>query len=315
MFRKILLSIASILAVACLLVAFNYFNFVGPFKANLANQSQVIDTDKGPIEYIRRGNTGPLVLFLHGTPGGYDQAPAEAEYRMIAPSRPGYLRTPISVGRTPAEQADAYAALLDALEVTEKVFVMGASGGGPSSYTFTARYPERTAALIALEALSHPWTIDDDELPPAFFNTDFGNWLFLKIGEIQGPEGLVQMLIPDPANQQRVLEDEEKLASLIGLIWTTWPPSLRQDGLDNDFEQFAAMELPLADIAVPVLAVHGTADTNVDIEQAEYAAERINDFTLHVIEGADHMMPMTHAEEMGDAIQQFMVARMAESDQ
>lgn len=315
MLKKILLSIVGLIVLACLLVGFSYFNFAGPFNANLANQSQVIETAKGPIEYIRRGDTGPLVLFLHGTPGGYDQAPAEAEYRMIAPSRPGYLRTPISVGRTPAEQADAYAALLDALGETEKVFVMGASGGGPSAYTFAANYPERTAALIAIEALSHAETFDDEEAPPALFQTDFGSWLFLKMGEMQGPEGLVKMLIPDPANQQRVLEDEEKLAGMIGLIWSTWPASLRKDGINNDMEQFASMDLPLTDITVPVLAVHGTADTNVDIEQAEYAGDRINNFTLHVIEGADHMMPMTHAEEMGEAIQAFMVARMAELDQ
>ena len=72
---------------------------------------------------------------LHGTPGGYDLALAVAGLfagsglRVIAPSRSGYLRTPLSVGRTPAEQGDAALALLEHLG-TEKAAVAGVSGGG-----------------------------------------------------------------------------------------------------------------------------------------------------------------------------------------
>ena len=120
---------------------------------------------------------------MHGTPGGYDQSPEEATYRMIAPSRPGYLKTPIEVGRTPQEQADAYAALLDALGIDEKVFVMGASGGGPSAYAFAAAYPERTLGLIQLEAMSHAEVSqaetmdqdpDDDAVPLVSSAAEFG---------------------------------------------------------------------------------------------------------------------------------------------
>ena len=90
------------------------------------------------------------------------------------------------------------------------------------------------------------------------------------------------------------------------MIWSIWPSSKRQEGTDNDFEQFRTMSIPLASISVPTLAVHGDADTSVALEHSEYAAKRIEDFSLHVIEGADHMMPVTHAEEMGQAIEQFV---------
>jgi pimeloyl-ACP methyl ester carboxylesterase len=58
------------------------------------------DTQQGAVEYAIEGD-GPPVLVVHGTPGGSDQALAmgrflaEAGLRVIAPSRPGYLDTPL----------------------------------------------------------------------------------------------------------------------------------------------------------------------------------------------------------------------------
>src|SRR5215813_1519330 len=85
-------------------------------------------TAAGCMEYIQYG-AGPAVLWLHGTPGGCDQAAfvaaglAKCGFRLVCPSRPGYLGTPLAVGRTPAEQADALAALLDTLGITTAAVV------------------------------------------------------------------------------------------------------------------------------------------------------------------------------------------------
>ncbi len=80
------------------------------------------------------------------TPGGYDQSIASAlsrpesiaGFKVIAISRPGYLRTPLQSGVTPAEQADVYAALLDELNIKTTI-VYGASGGAPSALRRPAR--------------------------------------------------------------------------------------------------------------------------------------------------------------------------------
>ena len=195
--------------------------------------SQIAETERGPIEYELKGEDGPVLLFLHGTPGGYDQGAREAGYRVLSPSRPGYLRTPLTVGRTPKEQAHAYAALLDTLGV-DHVYVMGASGGGPSAIEFAALFPERTNALVLVEAVSASMPEDDDEIP-GFMRTDFTAWFALSAFEwISGPEGIVEMLIPDPENQARVLQDETALATITNLIWGLWPPSRRMVGMDND---------------------------------------------------------------------------------
>ena len=111
-------------------------------------------TSRGLIEYATLGDgEEPAVLVIHGTPGGYDQGLMMAlrigpwSLHVIAPSRPGYLGTALDVGKTPRDQADAYADLLDALSIS-RAAIVALSGGGPSSIQFAAHHPERCAALV-----------------------------------------------------------------------------------------------------------------------------------------------------------------------
>ncbi len=71
--------------------------------AALDSASEIAETDKGKIEYSMRGE-GPTVLGFPWNARGYDQAMllgslfAEDEFSVVAPSRPGYLRTPLANG-------------------------------------------------------------------------------------------------------------------------------------------------------------------------------------------------------------------------
>ena len=62
-------------------------------------------------------------LSVHGGLGGADQGRLIADwlagegYRILSPSRPGYLGTPLASGATVEEQADLLAALHDTLEI------------------------------------------------------------------------------------------------------------------------------------------------------------------------------------------------------
>ena len=302
--KGLLLGGSALVVALVALAGFSYNSFRGDRLEELRSGSQVIETRVGSIEYVLEGDGDQVVLSVHGTPGGFDQRFSLDGFQVLAPSRPGYLRTPISAGRTPREQADAYVALLDALSIDE-VVVMGLSGGGPSSMAFAAAYPDRALALIALEAVSNS---DLPEIPaPAFLNSDFTAWLSLSLLErAVGPEGLLEMFVPDPENRRLVLENEEKVASFERLMWSLWPPSLRADGLANDEEQFDALDLPLADIRVPTLAIHGTADAAVPVEHARFLADRVPNAQMHLIEGADHMMPISHQEEVVRVLSEFI---------
>ena len=105
MTKKISLSFLTIIVLAFVIAYVIYLDFRREQLGFLVSGSQVVNTSAGPIEYQTSGGSGPILLFLHGTPGGYDQLGALSGFRFIAPSRPGYLRTPLSVGRSPEEQA------------------------------------------------------------------------------------------------------------------------------------------------------------------------------------------------------------------
>ena len=272
----------------------------------LAEGSRVAETRIGPVEFVLKGDAGPVTLFLHGMPGGYNQAPAAqlGKSRLLAPSRPGYLSTPLEVGRTPLEQAKACEALLDTLGI-EKVLVMAASGGGPSAVAFAAMYPQRTVGLILLEAVTQSFPNRGKIIP--VLRSDFLYWFLVgAIWRAAGPKGLIAAQVPDKSNQLRILDNPKRLADFERVVWSIWPMSLRLAGYRNDLSQINELSLPADQVSSPTLIIHGTADALVPFEQSATIAAQIPGARLHAVPGADHMMPITHRDELDSVIGDFL---------
>src|SRR5829696_9985603 len=89
-----------------------------------AVERRLIETPFGSVEYAEDGDGSP-VLLVHGVLGGCDfgvgagGVNVPAGYRVISPSRFGFLGSSFAPDRSPTAQADAFAALLDHLEITE----------------------------------------------------------------------------------------------------------------------------------------------------------------------------------------------------
>ena len=180
------------------------------YISRLLRKSRFFVTSRGNIEFIFKGNNGPVLLYIHGSPGGCDQniEPTQ-KYRVLTPSRPGYRRTDISVGKTPEQQADSFKALLDTLEI-DKVFIMGVSGGGPSSMHFAAKYPETTLGLILFEAVS--FSQDFLKKDEALINScDFRLFIQLLFMSSFGNDRLAKMMLPNEKNRLRLLEKKRIL--------------------------------------------------------------------------------------------------------
>jgi len=154
--RKLSLALLTVvpasLAVAAALVYRRYRRDLGAARARVSSGSKVVNTSSGQIEYADVG-TGAPILVIHGAGGGFDQGLefarplVDAGFRVIAPSRFGYLRTPLPQDASPMAQADAHASLLDALQL-EKVAVLGVSAGAPSAMQLCLRHPTRCTALV-----------------------------------------------------------------------------------------------------------------------------------------------------------------------
>ena len=75
-----------------------------------------------------------------------------AGYRIITPSRFGYLGSPLPEPTT-AAQADAFVSLFDALGIAQ-VPVLAFSAGSTSAVQFALRHPDRVSALVLVASNS-----------------------------------------------------------------------------------------------------------------------------------------------------------------
>ncbi|MDY5861658.1 alpha/beta fold hydrolase, partial [Agathobacter sp.] len=109
-------------------------------KSRLATyNAQTVTLSYGDMTYVDSGK-GEVILSIHGIFGGYDQAYDTckdfcSDYRIIAPSRFGYLGSDVSGDGTPAKQAEAYVELLDKLGI-DKVYLLATSAGGSIAIRF-----------------------------------------------------------------------------------------------------------------------------------------------------------------------------------
>ncbi len=262
--------------------------------------AQVIETELGPVEYLDSGGSGPAVLFVHGTPGGCDQGAlmgeflVEAGFRTIAPSRPGYLGTPLTDERsTPHQQAALHAALLDGLGV-DRCGLMCWSGGGPSSYQLAIDAPERITRLVAVAAVAKPYTFEHPSEEKALF-THPGAWLMKQMAK-HAPKATVKAMVGEEGDLTRaqtkelvhqVWEDEATRSWV--LRWVATVSGHRTAGFDNDRHRFPDVDLALGSIEVPVLLVHADTDSDVPFEHSEHAAEVLATSETLVIENGTHI--------------------------
>ncbi len=125
--------------------------------------TSVVDLEAGPVEYRLERRSDRVVLVLHGghVRAGLalgEQELAEAGYTVLAPSRPGYGRTPISTGTSVAGFTDVVRELCAHLGITKVAAVVGISGGGPTAVTMAARHPDLVERLVLESAVGWvPW--------------------------------------------------------------------------------------------------------------------------------------------------------------
>lgn len=270
--------------------------------------SRVLQTSYGPTEYVERGEGCP-VLVIHGIFGGFDQGLVDVGdtfsegYRLIVPSRFGYLRTPMPPGASPASQAEAYACLLDELGV-ERVVVAGYSAGATSAIQFALRYPQRTSALLlispnapgaAAAAASPP-----EQLIRLLFKTDVLVWLAVTYFS-----SALQSTMGVPKGFELTPEDETQVADMLRTVLPTKP---RGDGFL--FDQYVSNPdinagYPFEQISTPTLVVSARDDSLASYEDAKHLATLIPGARLLTLETGGHML-LGHGEMVDRDIREFV---------
>ncbi len=273
----------------------------------------------GVIEYVEVGE-GPVVVTIHGAMGGYDQSLflaqtiGEQGYRYLAISRPGYLGTPMRSGKTPAQQADLIAALLDTLGI-EKAGVMAVSGGGPSAVEFGLRHPDRCNGLILVSTIADKV---ETKIPFAFNVMKFlARWSWFSDYFRRKAErdlvGVAGRSIRDPEVLQHTVNDAESWPLFAAMMLSTYHRmGQRIAGTENDINITRTAAYALEEMRVPLLVVHGTVDQLANYEaNAPQYLRRVPNAELLTVEGGEHVAIFTHRALVRTRVTAFMQEHFA----
>jgi 2-hydroxy-6-oxonona-2,4-dienedioate hydrolase len=263
---KILVASLAIIAGAGALVYTGYARDMTAARARLAGRSTTIPTTLGTLEYAEAGRGEP-VLVIHGAEGGFDQgldtaaSLASNGYRLIAPSRFGYLRSAMPGIPSTAAQADAYVELLDKLDI-DKTVMVGISAGAWSALQFAIHHPERCRALILMAPagyLPKGTTNRGGVVVRAMVESDFVAWSLLRLTK-SSPGTMSQMMLGTDSALLLAAKPGER-ARVNRLLEHLLPVSARIAGMQFDLKTAATPEpFPLEKISCPVLAISADDD-------------------------------------------------------
>jgi pimeloyl-ACP methyl ester carboxylesterase len=257
-------------------------------RARLAAiERHVTATPWGAVEYAERGSGDP-VLVVHGiyqncVGGLLSVRGLFPDRRVIAPSRFGYLGSSLPSNATVAAQADAFVALLDALEIAQ-IDVIGFSAGAPSALQLALRHPERVKHLAVLvgNLPGSPTAV----VQPSWakrIDRQFIMWALKTFA----PSTMARLVAAVPKTFAMTSDDARFVTEFIDSLFPMSPAGYNFDlYVSNADVNFYNLEA----IRVPTLIVHTKDDQLASHEASKRAAERIPGARFVSLESGGHLM-------------------------
>jgi 2-hydroxy-6-oxonona-2,4-dienedioate hydrolase len=300
-----------VLAAAGGFIFLSYQKEITRARAAAESGGRVVNTGMGPIEYAETGS-GVVILLIHGAGGGYDLGIANVadligdRFRVIAPSRFGYLGTPLPEDASPSAQADALAALLTELEV-DKAIVVGTSAGARSAIELSSRHPEKVSALFLIV----PGTFAPDSPVKlegsrgslfaywlANAGADFAWWAMEKVS----PSVLIRFMgVPLDVFANAPAPEQDRVMNIVRSVQ---PLSRRVLGINVDCTTDPT-RYPLEAIRAPTLVVSARDDLFNTLPAAQFAANNIPNAELVVYETGGHLL-VGRENELRSAAETFL---------
>jgi pimeloyl-ACP methyl ester carboxylesterase len=319
--RRSFITLAGIAALAAAtgFAARDYRRAVAAARTRVERGSTVVATRAGAMEYAEDG-IGPPVLMIHGTGGGFDQGLSFAQplalagFRVLAPSRFGYLRSEFPQDASSEAQADAFIDLFDQLRV-ERAAVIGVSAGALPALAFAIRHPARTAALVPLVPATfvpgrpapRPSPVSAAIIEWAL-RSDLLFWAGLRVAEDRMIEAL---LATDAALVHAAsLAEQTRVRSLLHEIL---PISARARGLSND-ARLAGNPAPMSIelIRAPTLAISAEDDRFGTSAAARHIAAVVPAARLLMFPSGGHVL-IGHYAELFAGLARFLSEATAQS--
>jgi pyruvate dehydrogenase E2 component (dihydrolipoamide acetyltransferase) len=245
----------------------------------------------------RLSGSGPVVVLLHGQPGGardWDLVlPLLDGLSTLTPDRPGYDGTPAQgfLGN-----ARAVIDLLDQHGI-DRAVLCGYSWGGGAALATALVAPGRVAGLTLVGSVGvrSSYTLGDQLLANPLVHWVFEALMRLGGRRLAGLSSLTTGSVLG-AEEERVREDLQ--VARRGPAWRSF--HREQQALVRETSQ---IERRLGRIAVPAVLLGGTRDTAVPLRAVRSLAAALPDAVVREVE-AGHLMTLEAPQAIADAIRE-----------
>ncbi|HEX8476545.1 MAG TPA: alpha/beta fold hydrolase [Pyrinomonadaceae bacterium] len=252
------------------------------------------------MAYEEAGRTdAPVVVLLHGYPLNRSMWSEQvdelsAHHRVVTPDLRGLGETTAGGEATTMEEmAEDVAALLDELQIRERVVLGGLSMGGYVSLAFYRLLPRRVRALILADTRATPDTEEGRR------GREESAQKALEEGmELIADAMLPKLLAPETLKQAHITERVRTMLTATkpaGAAAALRAMSVRRDQRDM-----------LPHIDVPTLILVGSEDVLTPPADAEAMHRAIGGSRLEIIDGAGHMPNVERPSEFNRALSDFL---------
>ena len=285
---SVLAGLAAGAAIPAYGVYLRYRRDMNAARARLAAvERHVISTRWGAVEYAERGSGAPVLvihgIFHHSVGGLLSVRDLFPDRRVIAPSRFGYLGSSMPPNATPADQADAFAALLDALEIGQ-IDVVGLSAGAPSALQLALRHPEKVKHLAVMvgNLPGSPTAV----VQPSWAKLAYGQFAMWALRTF-APSTMIRMVAAAPRDFAMSADDVRFVNEFIESLFPVSPEGVNFDLFVSNAD---VNNYRLEAISVPTLIAHTKDDQLASHEASRRAAERISGARFVSLESGGHLM-------------------------
>jgi pimeloyl-ACP methyl ester carboxylesterase len=258
------------------------------------------------------GDLGGRAVMVHGgTPSCrrlYGRSVADATsrgLRLISYDRPGYGDSTPHPGRSTADCASDARVICAALSI-DRLAMWGLSGGGPHVLACAALLPDLVVAAAALCSLA-PYDALDLDWMRGFSQDAVDEVNLMRTDEPAARElfrtGRQELLAASPAGLAREMQAAGSRSELDILIaeascmQQACEPGI-EGGWDDCVAQITPWGFDVADIAVPVLVVHGSQDKAVPFSHGQWLAAHIPGAEAWLLEDEDHGLRERHIDRV-----------------
>ena len=244
--------------------------------------------------------SGPPILFVHGFPLSHAMWRAQLtafapNHRVIAPDLRGFGESDVTAGTVTMEQhADDLAALLDELNVNERVVLCGLSMGGYIAWQFQQKFPERLRALILCDTRAIADTPDGVE----------NRRRLAKMVVENGSAAVASVMLPNLFSPATADRDQSAIDELQQTIAATSPQGIAASSLGMAERPDVTPLLP--NIKTPSLLIVGEDDGISTPKEMRGIAAAMPNAAIFEVPNAGHMSPLENPVAVNLVIRQFL---------